>query len=69
MNAEAEATEAWVSVTAGSFDPKTLGAPEKNRQYLENRLVRAFQQGMDAGRKIESAETKHRIITLLFPKT
>ncbi len=29
-------------------DPITLGVPRKNRQFLENRLARAFLAGADA---------------------
>lgn len=34
-------------------DPATLGAPPESRQYLENRILLTFTDGMAEGRRIE----------------
>jgi hypothetical protein len=66
MNAEAIATEQWIKNNPDAGNPTSLGAPAKYRQFLENRLTRAFQQGMMKGREIEADEAKRRIIQRLY---
>jgi hypothetical protein len=55
MNKEAKEIEAWMNSDEGKrmADPKTLNLHPEQKQYLENRLHRAFQAGMSAGKRIE----------------
>lgn len=50
MNAYVRAFNAWLESTEfkGSSDPTSLKAPSDQRQYLENRLKRAFEAGWNA---------------------
>jgi hypothetical protein len=45
-------SDEWRSCT----EPSTIGATSKQRQYLENRLLRAFEKGWDAGYDAARAE-------------
>lgn len=45
-------TDEWKTCT----EPSTIGASLTQRQYLENRLLRAFEKGWDAGYDAARAE-------------
>jgi hypothetical protein len=45
-------TDEWKTCT----EPSTIGASLTQRQYLENRLLRAFEKGWDAGYNAARAE-------------
>lgn len=45
-------TDEWKTCT----DPRTIGAESKQRQYLENRVLRTFSKGWDAGYEAARAE-------------
>ncbi len=64
---EAIARDKWLADHPDSTDPKTLGAQESARQYLENRLVKAFLDGIKAGRHLEREGILERIKTALLP--
>lgn len=49
---EAIAWDEWMKNNPQSLDPTTLKAPPYQRQYLENRLARAFQDGVKVGKSI-----------------
>lgn len=51
VDAFRDSTE-WESCT----DPLSVGALPKQRQYLENRTLRAFEKGWDAGYEAARAE-------------
>lgn len=53
MSLESEALEKWMNANQSAFDAASLQIPPCYSQYLGNRLIRAFQLGMEAGRKIE----------------
>ena len=61
MNAEAKATHEWKESCPDLFDVTTLGT----KQYLANRLVSAFHDGMFAGRQIERAEIEARVLAVV----
>lgn len=65
---EAFAITSWRSSEdfRASSDPTTLGAAAKQRQYLENRLLRAFQHGIAMGRELERVRIGNRINEALF---
>lgn len=45
-------------------DPTTIGADASQRQFVENRLSRTLNEGIDAGRKIERQLMLQRFATL-----
>lgn len=44
-----EALDAYLDANPETTDPVSLGAPERMRVYIENRLKRAFEAGWNAG--------------------
>ena len=63
MNPEQKAIDAWFDSTEGKrfSDAESLNCSEGQGQYLRNRLLRAFQAGMEAGEKIQ----RERVIQTL----
>lgn len=48
---DAIARDKWLEENPHCVDPTTLGASARSREYLENRLVLAWQAGVEYGRK------------------
>jgi hypothetical protein len=67
MHAETEAYNKWAAGEGKTaLDHRTLNIPDNFAQYLHNRIDRAFQAGIDAGRKLEREELQAHAAKLLF---
>ena len=55
MTSETQAIVDWMQTQEykEGVNAQSIGCPEINRQYLQNRLMLAFHAGMDAGKSIE----------------
>ena len=62
----AEAWQKWKVQNEKSFDPTTIKAPEDQRQFLENRLHRAYTEGLIAGAAIARDEVMDKVREFLL---
>ena len=68
MNAETKAMNDWAETDEAKnrCDPETLGdSSAKRRHFLVNRLWKTLQEGIEIGRKLQLAEDRERLLSLL----
>lgn len=71
MNAEQKAIDEWFASEEGKqcCDAETLETPQYQRQYLRNRLWKAFVAGMGAGKQINRGATLSAVEKFLKENT